>query len=92
MGMITAQQVIFASVWIFELLSTSTHGYRFEPNTFTFNNYSECRGESKNVVHVNYTITPFGRNKYMVNGEAVFDESLAGQLEVRCYLNDTPST
>lgn len=79
---VTGKQVILISVLIVELLSISTHGYRFEPNTFTFNNYSECPGVEKNLVHVNYTITSFGRNKFTVNGEAVFDEYLSGQIDV----------
>lgn len=73
---------IFIFLWIFELSNRSFHCYRFAPNTFTFNSYSECPGDEENVVHVDYSIAPISRNKFVINGEAVFLEVLGGKMEV----------
>lgn len=75
--------IIFTFTWIFVLLNRSLNCYRFEPNTFTFNSYSECPGDEENVVHVNYSIASNARNKFVINGEAVFLEALGGKMEVK---------
>lgn len=77
-------QMIFVFVCIFWLLNSTILCYRFEPNTMTLTNYSECPGNEKSVVHSNYTITQVARNTYVMNGELIFDEYLAGQMEVLC--------
>lgn len=79
--MTTKNEIIFFSVWIFYLLS-HIENYRFEPNSFTLNNVSVCPQEDKNSVHLNVSIEKVDRNKFLVNGEAIYDEPLHGPFEV----------
>lgn len=79
---ITKYHIIVISIWVFRLLSSSIESYRFEPNTMTLTNYSECPGSENHVVHINYTINRIARNRYVVNGELLFKEYLAAPLEV----------
>lgn len=69
---------IFASILVLGI----SYSYRYEPNTLTVKNFSECPGVENNVAHINQTILPVGRNKYAVNGELTFDEYFPGHLEV----------
>lgn len=53
-----------------------THCYRFEPNILTLNNYSSCSEDKSNPIHLNMSVEPISRNKYRINGEAIFEENL----------------
>lgn len=76
------QIIILVFLWLFTFLITSTYSYRFEPNTLTVNNFSECRENEKYVVHVDYKITQLARNKYVVNGLIIIGENVGRQIEV----------
>lgn len=80
MQKITKYQIICISVSIWIL--NFTYCYRFEPNTLTLKNVTECPGVENNVAHINQTITPIARNKYKVNGDITLDEYFPGHLEV----------
>lgn len=79
--MATKNQIIFLLVWMSNLLSY-IEGYRFEPNSLILNNTTECPDDDKNPVHLNISIVPVDRNRYLANGEAIFDENISGPLEV----------
>lgn len=76
---------IFIFLWILELSNIYLHCYRFAPNTFIINSYSECPGNEKYAAHVNYSIVSNSRNKFVINGEIVFSEFLGGKMEVKVY-------
>lgn len=77
----TKYQAAFAFTWIFLLLSYS-QSYRFEPNTLTLNNFSTCITGDNKTIDMHYSISQLGRNKYIVDGQAIFTEFLPGPLEV----------
>lgn len=74
---------MFIFIWIYAFLNRSVDCYRFEPNTFNINSFSECPGNQKYAAHVNYSIVPISRNRFVINGEIVFSEVLGGKLEVK---------
>lgn len=72
----------FGLLWVLHISSRLTHSYRYEPNTLTLQNFTECRGDAKNLVHSNFSITQIARNECKVNGELIFDAYYTGPLEV----------
>lgn len=78
---VISRQFIFVTILFLGLWSNS-YCYRFEPNTFTFNNLSECPGSENFSVHVNYNVVPVARNKFDMNGEILFGEFLGGKIDV----------
>lgn len=76
------QIIILVFEWLFIFLSMSTHAYRFEPNTLTVKNFSECPGNEEYVVHVDYKITQLARNKYVVSGLILIGENVGRHIEV----------
>lgn len=79
--MTTENQIIFLFVLMSNLLS-HIESYRFEPNSLILNNVTECSDDEKNAVHLNISIVPVDRNRYLANGEAIFLEDISGPLEV----------
>lgn len=75
------QRIVFAFVLTMKFLNTLSNGYRFEPNTLTINNYSNCLENGKQSI-LNYSFSPISRNKYVVNGQMIVDEFMTGPLEV----------
>lgn len=73
---------VFVLLWIFQLSCKLTHSYRYEPNTLTLQNFTECVGDEKNLVHANFSIDQIARNKCKINGELIFDAYYTGPLEV----------
>lgn len=74
-------QIIFTFIWVLRILCPSDC-YRFEPNTLTLNNFTKCPGDEENTAHLNFSISRLARNKYVINGEVMFEETHNGPLEV----------
>lgn len=73
-GMRMDNKIGFVFIWFIGYLIGSVHCYRFQPNTMTLNNFTDCaKSEDDVVAHFNCSITIIARNKYLLNGEVSFD-------------------
>lgn len=61
------------------------NSYRFEPNTITLTNFSDCPGNEKYSCRFEKNITHITRNKYTMNGELFFKEVIPPPIQVNSF-------
>lgn len=67
---------VFVFVFVF-IASKSSHS-----NTFRLIRFSSCMYDEKNPMHTVLNITKTSRNKYLLNGKLIIDETIHGPIEV----------
>lgn len=76
--------IIFVAIVFLQFIGDFIKGFSFQSKTIKLNSFSECPEEEETVIHFNGTITKLTRNKYTVNGEFTFNESVGAPIEVLC--------
>lgn len=73
--------VVLIIILYFGVFHNVFYCYRFEPNSMTLTNYSEC-SDVKILVHLNQSFIKISRNKYQMNGELIFNQVIPAPIQV----------
>lgn len=79
------RQQVFTLLLTVRAFGAVVSGFNFDPSTIILKNYTSCMENEKPPVEINQTILRTSINRYLMNGQLVFERVIHGPIQVIAF-------